>query len=78
MGGVARHGIEAGDFCGAQPLLLLGCGGGRGGLRGLGFDIIPCGNLLAGVLGLLAHSDIFGAILRYISLCAYIGKDPPI
>lgn len=52
--------------------------GGLGGLRGLGFDIIPFSDLLGGPLGLLAHSDIFGAILRYISLCVYIGKNLPI
>ena len=59
--------------------------GGRGGLgslgghkRRMGLDIIHCVDFFAGLLGLLAHTDVFEAILRYISLCAYIGKDPPI
>lgn len=58
---------------------------GAGGLGGLGvlgvlgghrrrrdFQTIPFGDLL----GLLGRTDIIGPILRYISLCAYIGKDP--
>jgi hypothetical protein len=96
VGEVARDCTDAGQFCGAWPLLLLllflllllllllgggGCGG-LGSLEGhrrrTGFDIIPYGDLLTGLLGLFAHNDIFEAILRYINFCAYIGKDPPI
>lgn len=56
--------------------------GGRGGRRGhnkeTAFHIIPCGEIPTGLLALLARTNIAGAILLYISLCAYIGKDPPI
>ena len=81
---IARRRSGAGHFCVARDL-LRGCGGGRGGLgslgghkRRMGLDIIHCVDFFAGLLGLLAHTDVFEAILRYISLCAYIGKDPPI
>lgn len=36
VGGIAHQGTDAGQFCGAQALLVLGCGGGRGGLGSLG------------------------------------------
>lgn len=38
VGGIARQGSDAGQLCGAQALLLLGSGGGRGGLGSLGCD----------------------------------------
>jgi hypothetical protein len=76
VGEVARAGSGAGHFSRAQQLHHLR---GRGGLGVLGghrrrrdFQTIPFGDLL----GLLGRTDIIGPILRYISLCAYIGKDP--
>jgi hypothetical protein len=46
-------------------------------MRRMVFDFILFGDLLAGLLGLPVHDDFSEAISRYISLCAYIGKDPP-
>jgi hypothetical protein len=82
VGEVARAGSGAGHFSRAQQLHHLRGRGGLGGLGVLGvlgghrrrrdFQTIPFGDLL----GLLGRTDIIGPILRYISLCAYIGKDP--